>query len=271
VNDIILADCSCAGTFADADNDGICDANDNCAGQEAGTPCDDNNPCTVNDIILADCSCAGTFADADNDGTCDANDNCAGPEAGTSCDDGNEATINDIIQVNCTCQGEFMLEGCTDSLACNFDAAATINDGSCAYDSYADTTISFTDSLVWNGNVYYTPGVYTYIVTNTIGCDSIITLNLVLILNETSQEHNYNIEIFPIPALDFITFRYGSIALTPFHSIRIFNNIGSTIHDSVITKSEETFDVASWSAGIYQVVLYDEDGTAIGRRKIVIQ
>ncbi|MFN5296298.1 MAG: beta strand repeat-containing protein, partial [Flavobacteriales bacterium] len=73
VNDIILYDCSCAGTFSDADNDGICDANDNCP----SVPCDDNNPCTINDIILADCSCFGTFADADNDGICDANDNCS--------------------------------------------------------------------------------------------------------------------------------------------------------------------------------------------------
>jgi hypothetical protein len=105
--DVILADCSCAGTFADADNDGTCDANDNCAGPEAGTACDDNDPCTEGDIILADCSCAGTFADADNDGTCDANDNCAGPEAGTACDDNDPCTTGDIILADCSCSGTF--------------------------------------------------------------------------------------------------------------------------------------------------------------------
>jgi uncharacterized repeat protein (TIGR01451 family) len=60
VNDIILTDCSCAGTFADVDNDGTCDASDFCAGPEAGTPCDDNNACTLNDVINADCVCVGT-------------------------------------------------------------------------------------------------------------------------------------------------------------------------------------------------------------------
>jgi hypothetical protein len=107
VNDIILADCSCAGTFADADNDGTCDANDNCAGPEAGAACNDNNPCTTNDIILADCSCAGTFADTDSDGTCDANDLCAGLEAGAACNDNNPCTINDIILADCSCAGTF--------------------------------------------------------------------------------------------------------------------------------------------------------------------
>jgi hypothetical protein len=107
INDIILTDCSCAGTFADADSDGTCDANDLCAGPEAGAACDDNNPCTVGDVILADCSCAGTFADADNDGTCDANDNCLGQEAGTACDDNNPCTVNDIILADCSCAGTF--------------------------------------------------------------------------------------------------------------------------------------------------------------------
>jgi len=107
VNDVILADCTCAGTFADADNDGICNANDNCAGPEAGSACDDNDPCTVNDVILADCACAGTFADADNDGTCNANDNCAGPEAGSACDDNDPCTVNDVILSDCSCAGTF--------------------------------------------------------------------------------------------------------------------------------------------------------------------
>ena len=107
VNDVILSDCSCEGTFADADNDGTCDANDLCVGPEPGTRCDDNDPCTIEDVILDDCTCAGTFADADNDGTCDANDNCAGPEAGAACDDNDPCTVNDVILGDCSCAGTF--------------------------------------------------------------------------------------------------------------------------------------------------------------------
>ena len=140
-NDIIQSDCTCAGTFADADNDGTCDANDLCAGPEAGTACDDADACTINDLIQSDCTCAGTFADSDNDGTCDANDFCEGPEVGTVCDDNNACTVNDLIQSDCTCVGTFadgdndgtcdandLCEGPEAGTACDDNDACTVND-----------------------------------------------------------------------------------------------------------------------------------------------
>ncbi len=111
-NDTVQADCSCAGTPIDADNDGTicaddCDDNDASIGA-LGSACDDSDACTVNDIIQADCTCAGTFADADNDGTCDAEDICTGtPEPNTPCDDGDICTIDDVIQADCSCAGTF--------------------------------------------------------------------------------------------------------------------------------------------------------------------
>ncbi len=106
-NDRIQPDCSCAGTFADDDNDGTCNAEDLCpGGPEPGTACDDGDACTENDMIQLDCNCAGTFADDDNDGTCNAEDVCpGGPEPGTACDDGDATTINDQINADCLCKG----------------------------------------------------------------------------------------------------------------------------------------------------------------------
>ena len=140
-SDIFLPDCTCAGTFADSDNDGTCDANDLCAGSESGTACDDYDPCTMNDIIQSNCTCAGTFADTDNDGSCDANDLCEGPETGSACDDNNPCTVNDLIQSDCTCAGSFA-DGDSDGTcdandlcagpeagnACDDSDACTIND-----------------------------------------------------------------------------------------------------------------------------------------------
>lgn len=134
--DVLDSNCNCAGTFADADGDGTCDADDLCnGGAEPGTTCDDEDPTTTGDVILADCSCAGTplctvgnscddgdactegdvydsncncagtFADADNDGTCDAEDICTGPEPGASCDDGDATTSGDVVQNDCNCAG----------------------------------------------------------------------------------------------------------------------------------------------------------------------
>ena len=49
---------------------------------------------------------------------------------GDSCNDGNVNTVNDTIQANCNCEGD-SIPGCTDATACNYDATATIEDGSC--------------------------------------------------------------------------------------------------------------------------------------------
>ena len=67
--------------LSDADNDGVCDAEDQCPGLNdalIGTSCDDGDPCTTNDIYDSNCGCSGTISDSDNDGVCDAYDECPG-------------------------------------------------------------------------------------------------------------------------------------------------------------------------------------------------
>ncbi|MEM7573797.1 MAG: DUF5060 domain-containing protein [Bacteroidota bacterium] len=81
VNDSFDEDCNCSGTIADADEDGVCDEDDQCPGQ--------------NDNL-----------DEDNDGIPDGCDDCNGNLAGTSCDDGNPETTNDVFDANCICAGQ---------------------------------------------------------------------------------------------------------------------------------------------------------------------
>ncbi len=61
-------------------------------------------------------------------------------------------------------QPSFMMSvpGCMDTLACNFDSLATIDDNSCAYTSSSTTTHIGCDSLVWNGVTYDSSGTYSY-------------------------------------------------------------------------------------------------------------
>ncbi len=148
-NDVYDTDCNCAGTFADDDNDGVCNADDicpggndsmdgdgdgipdfcdTCDGSLNGVACNDNDPCTINDVYDVLCNCAGTFADDDNDGVCNADDICPGgndaldgdgdgiPDfcddcnnalTGTACDDADPCTVNDAYDVNCNCAGTF--------------------------------------------------------------------------------------------------------------------------------------------------------------------
>lgn len=135
IGDVYDANCNCiSGTLQDADNDGVCDADDICPNgddtidsdgdgtpdacdttngcTDAGKPCEDGNDCTIGDKYDADCNCiSGTLQDADSDGVCDGDD-CAPndsnyPKApGTGCDDGNPATEGDVIQSDgCGCAG----------------------------------------------------------------------------------------------------------------------------------------------------------------------
>lgn len=66
-NDIYDNLCNCAGTFQDADNDSVCDADDVCPNFDdtlIGTTCDDNNPATNNDVYTTNCICEGSIQPA---------------------------------------------------------------------------------------------------------------------------------------------------------------------------------------------------------------
>jgi len=74
-NDTYNLNCECAGIFQDADNDGLCDALDNCPNldnNQIGNTCDDGDICTTEDVLTNSCICEGIYQDEDNDGICDA-------------------------------------------------------------------------------------------------------------------------------------------------------------------------------------------------------
>ena len=150
---IPAGDCDCDGTqedalgvcggdcAADADADGICDDVDDCVGalDECGI-C--NGPgaiyeCGCSDIPAGDCDCDGNQLDAL--GVCGGD--CAADANGNGvCDDAEIA-------------------GCTDDAACNYDAAATEEDGSCDYCSCARAndytlTVESAPAVGTGGTVY---------------------------------------------------------------------------------------------------------------------
>ncbi len=82
VNDQFDDNCNCLGaSLPDNDNDGVCDAEDQCPGF------DDSN-------------------DSDSDNIPDGCDSCNNNLAGTPCDDGDSCTTNDLYDSNCNCAGE---------------------------------------------------------------------------------------------------------------------------------------------------------------------
>lgn len=57
-------------------------------------------------------------------------------EADLSCDDSDATTTNDAYDTDCNCAGEKL--GCTNVDACNYNATAVVNDGTCTYPGCAD-------------------------------------------------------------------------------------------------------------------------------------
>jgi uncharacterized protein (TIGR02145 family) len=50
---------------------------------------------------------------------------------GDPCNDNQSSTFNDVLNNNCECQGSIDLLGCTNPTACNYNASATIDNGTC--------------------------------------------------------------------------------------------------------------------------------------------
>jgi len=70
--------------------------------------------------------------------------------------------------------------GCTDSLACSYNALATIDDASCGYNTFSYDTLFVNAGIVWNGTFLNASGDYSANLINLAGCDSIANLNLTI-------------------------------------------------------------------------------------------
>jgi hypothetical protein len=146
--DTIGADCVCAGQdnglIAGCMNANACNYDstatiDDGSCYAIGDACDDGDMFTSNDVIGADCICAGqppviiegcTAIEACNfnaEATID-DGSCQLP--GYPCDDNDPNTMGDALGLDCVCSG--MIVGCTDPTACNYNALAAFDDGSCA-------------------------------------------------------------------------------------------------------------------------------------------
>jgi uncharacterized protein (TIGR02145 family) len=138
--------------------------------------CDDGNANTINDVINGSCVCAGTLivSGCTNPQACNYNaaanvDNGSCLIQGATCDDGNANTTNDVINGSCACVGTQILNGCTNPQACNYNALANVDNGTCLIQGAAcnDNNANTTNDVINSscvcvgtavGNGIYTPG-----------------------------------------------------------------------------------------------------------------
>ena len=68
---------------------------------------------------------------------------------------------------------------------CSYDATVSVEFTSPTYSTVEDTVC---DSFLWNGTLYTQTGVYMDTLTNSVGCDSIVTLNLTVIYSSITYD-----------------------------------------------------------------------------------
>jgi hypothetical protein len=152
INDVINANCGCVGTPVNqtegCTDDSACNFNPNAAIEDGscfypGDSCSDGDASTVNDAYNANCQCEGeviveiegcTIAEACNYNPLATIDDASCFFVGDVCDDGLVETTDDLIVGDCSCEGVIIdVPGCTSIFACNYNAAATSDDGSCFF------------------------------------------------------------------------------------------------------------------------------------------
>ncbi|MGY8942266.1 MAG: hypothetical protein ACKVJH_09570, partial [Flavobacteriales bacterium] len=143
--------------YDDADGDGVCDENevDGCTDAIAcnynDSATEEDESCTYPSADNLDCD-GNCLADADGDGICD-DEEAAGCMDATACNYDAAATDDDAscffpISNAYDCDGNCFVDsdgdgvcnqneilGCTDAIACNYDADATEENGTCEYAS----------------------------------------------------------------------------------------------------------------------------------------
>ncbi len=174
--------------------------------------------------------------------------------------------FNDLLIDNVKIQ-EILL-GCIDSLACNYNSFATIDDSSCVYqNTYSYDTLYVNTSIIWNGITLNISGDYTDTLINSAGCDSIAYLNLnitqpdAFIYGNDTICFNQNID-----AIVKVSFNNGT---PPFSFTYEIDGIGQP----PITTSINPYIILTQQGGIYNLSSFNDlngIGTLYGSAMVTV-
>ncbi len=114
-------------------------------------------------------------------------------------------------------------------------------------------------------------------ITNVTVYDTLLTtVTDTLIINTTlslpAPNNENTILIYPNPASDHITIDNGNYTAMTGYTIKIENNAGQQVFQSLINQAQFYVDLSTWSGnGLYFVHLIDAQGNTVTVRKIVLQ
>ena len=137
------------------------------------------------------------------------------------------------------------------------------------YRSWYSKMISYNNDFVFQIPYCFTFNNQTYTTSpsNTILKDSIVATNSSCNFQPLSIKKNKqsNIKLYPNPATNYFSINYPVNA----HNIIIYDAFGKTIVNQTLNKN--TFNISAFNAGIYLVVLLNNEGTIIYKNKLIKQ
>ena len=163
-------------------------------------------------------------------------DYCVYP--GDACDDGNASTENDTLNDDCECVGTAIpVLGCTNPDACNYDAAANTDDGSCAFPGDACG-----DGLVYNED-----------------CDCVV---------DAIVENGLSFGMFPNPTSGELTLQVEGVLADA--NVQVLDAAGRIAWNKESLQIQGNFmlDLSGLSDGLYTVVIQSDGLSAVKRLAI---
>ena len=103
-----------------------------------------------------------------------------------------------------------------------------------------------------NNQTYTQSGTYTDTLINTLGCDSIVTLNLDLNFTEIHTENNNDYTVFPNPVSEILTIINSSGETK---QIKLMDKQGKLVLESVISKDKNTIRLDYLKPGNYLLII----------------
>ena len=216
---------------------------------------------------------------------------------GDACDDGDEETVFDAYTADCECAGVPAVLGCLDEAACNFDAGANVDDGSCYYVAQgtiagAQTATDMTvETYTYDGDASHTydwsatggtiqgtasgvgvlsvdvawettgGGSVSVVETDTTGCSGEVTLQIDLLVNSITELELAGIEVYPNPANETINVRMASQA-SPWSTVEMVDSYGRVAAAWQVVDVQMELNAGALANGLYTLRFLNAAGEA---------
>jgi hypothetical protein len=143
--------------------------------------------------------------------------------------------------------GSYVLTGASNEGCIGTDTVyVSVNDA-----SSNNITVTAIDSYTLNGQTYTASGTYSQVLTNAVGCDSLLTLNLTLDFTGLQEYIGASFSVYPNPAQDLIFLNVDPDLIGS--KILICDAFGRILLESTLQKEETRLDLREFATGTYLI------------------